>query len=147
MVGIQSGFNGKRLKAARLYRELTISEVAKMSGVSKQAISQFENSRVEPKLETLMKIMRTLEFPREYFYEDPKDKVVVGDTYFRSLSSTSNKERLAQIESVKLLVAIYRGIDEYIAFPELNLYVVPENFDFDIETLAQNVRKFWNLGN
>lgn len=33
---IQSGFNGKRLKAARLYRGLTISEVAKMSDVSKR---------------------------------------------------------------------------------------------------------------
>ena len=43
MMRIQSGFNGKRLKAARLYRGLTISEVAKMSDVSKQAISQFEN--------------------------------------------------------------------------------------------------------
>ena len=45
MMRVQSGFNGKRLKAARLYRGLTISEVAKMSDVSKQAISQFENSK------------------------------------------------------------------------------------------------------
>ena len=110
---IQSGFNGKRLKAARLYRGLTISEVAKMSDVSKQAISQFENSKAEPKLETLMKIMQILKFPREYFYENPEDKVVVGDTYFRSLSSKSNKEL----------------------------------FDFNVETLAKNVREFWNLGN
>ena len=138
---VQSGFNGKRLKAARLYRGLTISEVAKMSDVSKQAISQFENSKAEPKLETLMKIMQILKFPREYFYENPEDKVVVGDTYFRSLSSTSNKERLAQIECVKLLVAIYRGIDEYIAFPELNLYTVPEDFDFNVETI---ILLLWN---
>ena len=143
----QVGFNGKRLKAARLYRGLTISEEAKMSDISKQAISQFENGKTEPRLETLMKIMQVLRFPREYFYENPEDKVVIGDTYFRSLSSTSNKERLAQIECVKLLVAIYRGIDEYIAFPELNLYTVPEDFDFDIEALAKNVRKFWNIGN
>mgnify|MGYP002420199052 FL=1 len=147
MMKTQVGFNGKRLKAARLYRGLTISEEAKMSDISKQAISQFENGKTEPRLETLMKIMQVLRFPREYFYENPEDKVVIGDTYFRSLSSTSNKERLAQIECVKLLVAIYRGIDEYIAFPELNLYTVPEDFDFDIEALAKNVRKFWNIGN
>lgn len=147
MMKTQVGFNGKRLKAARLYRGLTISEEAKMSDISKQAISQFENGKTEPRLETLMKIMQVLRFPREYFYENPEDKVVIGDTYFRSLSSTSNKECLAQIECVKLLVAIYRGIDEYIAFPELNLYTVPEDFDFDIEALAKNVRKFWNIGN
>ena len=147
MMKTQVGFNGKRLKAARLYRGLTISEEAKMSDISKQAISQFENGKTEPRLETLMKIMQVLRFPREYFYENPEDKVVIGDTYFRSLSSTSNKDRLAQIECVKLLVAIYRGIDEYIAFPELILYTVPEDLDFDIEALAKNVRKFWNIGN
>ena len=54
----QVGFNGKRLKAARLYRGLTISEEAKMSDISKQAISQFENGKTEPRLETLMKIMQ-----------------------------------------------------------------------------------------
>lgn len=142
MMKTQVGFNGKRLKAARLYRGLTISEEAKMSDISKQAISQFENGKTEPRLETLMKIMQVLRFPREYFYENPEDKVVIGDTYFRSLSSTSNKERLAQIECVKLLVAIYRGIDEYIAFPELNLYTVPEDFDFDIEALAKMYANF-----
>ena len=147
MIKVRSGFNGKRLKAARLYRGMTISEVAKMSDVSKQAISQFENGKSEPKLETLMRIMQILKFPREYFYESSEDKIVVGDTYFRSLSSTSNKERLTQIECVKLLVAIYRGIDEYIEFPKLNLYTVPEDFDFDMEALSKNVRKFWDLGN
>ena len=147
MLEIKSGFNGRRLKEARLYRELTISDVAKMSEVSKQAISQFENGKTEPKLETLMRIMNVLKFPREFFYENADEKIVVGDTYFRSLASTSNKERMAQIESVKLLVAIYRGIDEYIIFPKLNLYEVEADFDFDIEALAENVRKFWNLGN
>lgn len=147
MLEIKSGFNGRRLKEARLYRELTISDVAKMSEVSKQAISQFENGKTEPKLETLMRIMNVLKFPREFFYENVDEKIVVGDTYFRSLASTSNKERMAQIESVKLLVAIYRGIDEYIIFPKLNLYEVEADFDFDVEALAENVRKFWNLGN
>ena len=138
MIKVRSGFNGKRLKAARLYRGMTISEVAKMSDVSKQAISQFENGKSEPKLETLMRIMQILKFPREYFYESSEDKIVVGDTYFRSLSSTSNKERLTQIECVKLLVAIYRGIDEYIEFPKLNLYTVPEDFDFVIYVMSES---------
>ena len=48
--------------------------------------------------------------------------------------------------NVKLLITIYRGIDEYIAFPDLNIYSVPEDFDFDIEGLAENVREFWHLG-
>ena len=35
-------FNGARLKSARTYRGKTISQIADETGVSKQAISQFE---------------------------------------------------------------------------------------------------------
>lgn len=147
MMEVKAGFNGARLKAARLYRGLTIADVASMSDVSKQAISQFENGKTEPKLETLMRLTQVLLFPREYFYEKTQKKISIGDTYFRSLASTTNKERLIQIECVKLLVAIYKAIDEYIAFPKLNLYTVPENFDFDMERLAREVRSYWKLGN
>ena len=143
---IKIGFNGCRLREARLYNGMTITEVASLSDVSKQAISQFENGKAEPKLETLMRIMNVLNFPRSYFYEDVQEKLSIGDTYFRSLASTTNKERMMQIENVKLLITIYRGIDEYIAFPDLNIYSVPEDFDFDIEGLAENVREFWHLG-
>lgn len=45
MMEVKAGFNGARLKAARLYRGLTIADVASMSDVSKQAISQFENGK------------------------------------------------------------------------------------------------------
>ncbi len=147
MIKMKTGFNGERLKAARLYKGLTIADVADMAGVSKQAISQFETGKTEPKLETLLKIIPVLQFPREYFYERQDEKVCVGDTYFRSLASTTNKERMMQIECVKLLVAIYKCIDEYIRFPKLNLYSVPEDFDFDVEKLAREVRQYWGLGN
>ena len=39
----KASFNGERLKAARLFRRMTIAELAESTGVSKQAISQFEN--------------------------------------------------------------------------------------------------------
>lgn len=144
---IKTGFNGERLKAARLYKGLTIADVSNMADVSKQAISQFETGKTEPRLETLLKIIQILQFPREYFYEGQDEEVCVGDTYFRSLASTTNKERMMQIECVKLLVAIYKCINEYITFPKLNLYQVPEDFDLDIEKLAKEVREYWGLGN
>ena len=145
MSGIRTGFNGERLKAARVYNGLTIADVAEKTGISKQAISQFENRKTEPKIETLMKLMNVLKFPRDYFYQELRDNVIVGNTYFRSLSTMSNKERAAQIETVKILSRIYKCIEEYIEFPELKLYQVEENFDFDLEYLANEIRKCWGL--
>lgn len=140
-----TAFNGKRLRSARLYNGLTIADVAGATNISKQSISQFETGKMEPKMETIMKLAVCLGFPREFFYQKIKDKVLVGDTYFRSLSTTTNKERLSQIEKIKILVGLYKVIQEYVFFPELNLYKVPENDEIDVEDLATKVRQHWGL--
>ena len=144
MSEINTAFNGKRLKSARLYNGLTIADVAKATDLSKQSISQFETGKMEPKMETLMKLARYLGFPREYFYEKITKSILVGDTYFRSLSSITNKERLAQIEKVKILVGIYNVLQEYVFFPELKLY--KQTYDIiDVENLATKVREYLGL--
>lgn len=145
MSGNITSFNGERLKAARLYNAMTISDVAEKVGISKQAISQFETNKSEPKLETMITIASILGFPRDYFYGVDKNKTVIGDTYFRSLASTTNKDRLAQIEKAKILVSIIKVINEYIEFPELQLYDAGDMNEIDVEKLADGVRKLWGL--
>lgn len=145
MSNIKAGFNGDRLKAARIYNGLTIADVAEKAGVSKQAISQLENNKNEPKIETLMRLMNVLRFPRNYFYQEVYEEVRVGDTYFRSLMSMSNRERMSQIEYINLLASICQCVEKYITFPKLNLYRIEDDFDFNIENLASEVRKYWDL--
>lgn len=144
---VKASFNGERLKAARLFRRMTIAELAESTGVSKQAISQFENKKSEPRADTLFSISSVLCFPRQYFYQEIDAEITRGDTYFRSLASMTIKDRMEQIERINNLVAIYRGVSDYIEFPSLNLYSVPEDFNLnDMEALAQNVREHWGLG-
>lgn len=140
-------FNGERLKSARLFNMMTISDLAEKVNISKQAISQYETNKSEPKLEVLLNLSSVLGFPREYFYETDKRRIVSGDTYFRSLSATTNKERLAQIERVRLFANIINTINEYIEFPPLCLYEIKDNDEIDIEVLAENLRKDWGLSN
>lgn len=144
MASLNNGFNGARLKAARLYNELTISDVANETGLSYQAISQYENSKCEPKLDVVFKLVGLLGFPREYYYQNDDDKISIGDTYFRSLSSTSKKEKASQIEKVKLLVRIYLLIIEYVRFPQYSFSYNETNID--IELLANELRRQWKLG-
>ena len=63
-------FNGQRLKNARLYRGKTLDELAKEINVTKQAISQYENSDTIPESSKLFSLINVLKFPREYFFQE-----------------------------------------------------------------------------
>lgn len=88
---IQRQFNGSRLREGRIYRGLTITDLAAELGVSKQMISKYENDKAVPNLDALLTLTRILKFPKEYFYETSVE-VKTGSTYFRSLLSTGKKK-------------------------------------------------------
>ena len=60
---------GKNIKKARLSKSLTQEELAKRIGVSKNAISNYENGVSTPKLELLFAIMTVLEVDANYIYD------------------------------------------------------------------------------
>lgn len=135
--------NPNRLKSARLYRNLTISELAEKTNVTKQAISQYENGRSKPKLETLMLIKNVLHFPIDFFYVHDQEQIVVGNTFFRSLYSTGKKERSCVEEKLKSLAEIYVFLKEYIDFPKLDISNLSECTPSEA---ARRLRREWNLG-
>lgn len=59
---------GVRIKEARLAANMTQEELAKRIGVSKNAISNYENGVSTPKLELLCAIMKHLEVDANYLY-------------------------------------------------------------------------------
>ncbi|MHA7743899.1 helix-turn-helix domain-containing protein [Priestia aryabhattai] len=143
---LRSNFNGDRLKTARLYRSKTISDIATELGVSKQMVSKYENGKSTPSSEMLWQIENTLSFPRSYFFEHDREMIKVGNTYFRSLASTSKKEQ--EIQNVKLmyLSKIYRCLAEFIKFPKLNIYELEDNLMTDVEHASLEIRKHWGIG-
>ncbi|WP_446897448.1 helix-turn-helix domain-containing protein [Clostridium sp. LBM24168] len=141
---INREFNGERLKSARKYRGKTIKDLAEDIGVSKQAVSQFENGKSSPLFETLIKIVNNLKFPRDYFYEKDEVNIQLGNTYFRALSKMTKKEENIQKEKTKLIGKIFNFLNEYIEFPELNLPDFKE--DMGIEDMAMGLRDYWGLG-
>lgn len=138
-------FNGDRLKAARVYRGKTIAELADEVQVSKQSISQYENGKANPSLETLLKLISALGFPRDYFYEQDNKSIKVGTTYFRALLSTNKKDRLSQEEKTKILSKIYHTLNQFVQFPKINIPPIREGLN-DIEAIAQYTRDYWKLG-
>lgn len=137
-------FNGKRLESARLYRGMTIVDLSKDIGISKQAVSQFENGLTSPQFDTLMNIVDKLNFPREYFFEEDDIDIKLGNTYFRSQSKRTKKDEYMQKERVKFAGQLYNFLNEYIEFPKVNLPQFEEGLS--IEEKAIKLREYWGLG-
>lgn len=137
-------FNGNRLKNARLYRGLTVEELAEKIEVSKQTVSQYENNRIIPAFEKILSLSRELGFPYEYFIQSDSFKVKSGSTYFRSLLKTNKKYRIEQCVKMEHLAVIYSILKDYVEFPLLNL---PRTQKYTSPTEAARIlREFWGLG-
>ena len=67
---MKSRFNGERLKKARIYRGLTVAELAEQVGCQRQTLSMYEISKSQPTdLKIVTKISHILDFPIDFFYE------------------------------------------------------------------------------
>lgn len=137
-------FNHLRLNEARLYRKMTIEELSGVIGISKQAVSQFENKKSVPDFDTLNKISDVLNFPIRFFRESIEDSVSIGNTYFRAPFSSNKKDMNSQRIKAKYVAFIRHCLSEYVDFPALNLPRVKE-FN-DVERVANQVRDYWGLG-
>lgn len=142
---LERQFNGSRLREGRIYRGLTITDLANNLDVSKQMISKYENNKAVPTFEALLQITQILKFPKEYFYENAID-VKIGNTYFRSLLTTGKKEREMQHDRVKYLTIIRSLLEEYVDFPELDVPNFTERDTDNVEEIAERLRESWGLG-
>lgn len=142
---IGSKINCERLKEARLFRKMTMAELAQIVGINKQAISQFENCKSSPEPMTLRRIADALKFPYSFFVEaDPTS--TVGNTYFRALYSSKKKDLAAQQVKAKYLAKIYSVLATKVKFKPLNLPDFVADKTITIEEIAMRTRQHWDLG-
>ena len=152
-------FNGERLKKARIYNGLTLTELAEKTEISKQSISLYENGKNIPDYQRVAIMSQALGFPRGYFFQEDKISTRTETTYFRSQATATKKDRNAQSVKLEFVARLYEVLWEYIDFPTFSDPEIEYNgFDTlegcntleaidEIEVAAQKVRKAWNLGN
>mgnify|MGYP004657943755 FL=1 len=151
-------FCGERLRDARRYRGLTLTELANRTEISKQSLSLYENDKNTPDYMKVMRLASELNFPYDYFREKDSYVARTETTYFRSLASSTKKDRIAQSIKLEYVAKMYEILLEFIAFPEMNLPSVDfvgcddifecENEDAiqEIEDIVVQVRKYWDIG-
>lgn len=155
---VQKKFNGERLKNARLFRGLTLTELAFQTEISKQSLSLYENNRNVPDHLKVRQLSVTLSFPYDFFFQEDKSAAKTETTYFRSLASATKKDRTAQSIKLEYVAKMYEVLLNYIDFPGIKLpEVVFNGYDDifecesehsvkEIEGIAKHTRDFWRLG-
>lgn len=138
-------FNGKRLKEARLYNKLTITELAEKLNVTKQMVSKYENGNSEPSFEKSLQLNELLGYPREFFYTDDKFTIVNEGTFFRSRLTATQKSKEPASISLKYSVIVRDFLEQYIDFPVLQEREIYEGKN-DPEEIALNIREAMGLG-
>lgn len=128
-------FNGKNLKNARLYRRMTLTELASKINVTKQAMSLYENGKNTPDYEKILKISHILDFPHEFFFQSFTFDSMPEVTYFRSLSSASRSSRISNALRLDYISKIYNGFSKYIDFPKLNILTYDLSDNINLEEL------------
>ncbi len=89
---------GDTIKQARINKELSMSDLAKQSGISSSVISDLENYKnVMPSIQTLMLIANALELPEDTF---------IKEVWVNVAEKNANRDSLA-IEKLRLALAEY----------------------------------------
>lgn len=140
-------FNGDRLRIARIYRNMTISDLEKKISVTKQAISQYEKSIIAPKSEVLFQLVSALKFPLDFFTEIDNGTTKVENTFFRSLSGVKKLDLNTEEIKTEVIVRLYNFLNGYLEFPKLVLPTIDYKNVIDIEDVTLKLRGFWGLNN
>ncbi|MBE1557199.1 XRE family transcriptional regulator [Sporosarcina limicola] len=139
-------FNGQRLKEARLYNKLTITELGVKLNVTKQMISKYENQNIEPSFEKSLQLTTILGYPREFFYTIDKFNIQNEGTFFRSRLTATQKAKNPASIALKYSVIMRDFLEQYIDFPQLE---ERENYELlqDYNLIAKKMRNFVGLDN
>lgn len=145
------GFVGARLREAREARGLSGPTLADLLGVTRQAISQFENGEKSPAQDTLRRMTEVLNLPQPFFLR-PVVEDTAGTVFFRSRVSAT---KVARVKARRRRV----WLEHVAAFAAQHIELPPVNFprfdfpsdpakitDTDIEQAATETRRFWGLG-
>jgi len=142
-----------RLRDARLAKRLNQSELAGVIGVTRQAISAFEQGEKSPEADTLARISATLDQPMSFFATE--DRPVFGEfsvRTFRAFGPDTKRRNLMCDVLGKWFVQAARYFDDFVNYPKIELPVAsPSRNDGrytseEIETAAEECRRAWGLG-
>ena len=137
-------FNPRRLSLARRRRRLTARALAEKAGLAVDTISRLENGSNPPDDATVAKLVRVLNFPTPFFFDEDPEDIDTGAVSFRSFSKMSARERDAAISAGSLGLQLSAWVEDRFNLPKPNLLDL--SYEIDPENAAHSVRQFFGIG-
>jgi Zn-dependent peptidase ImmA (M78 family)/DNA-binding XRE family transcriptional regulator len=120
-------------------------ELATQVGVTPAAIGQFESGAARPSATTLGKLAIALGVPVAFFSRGRRSFALhEEDAHFRSLRSTSKRDRTQARSQVERLAEIVATLEDRVRLPTVDLPQIPAGSA--PEEAARIVRAAWELG-
>lgn len=148
-------FVPERLTHARAVRGVTILELSDRTGISRQALSNYENGHHQPTPENLARLVGSLRLPPSYFFRRVPAHFTDRPPLFRTRKSVGQRDR-EKVETYLLWLAeISDSALRYLDFPEMAiprplLDSMPEDprrlTGAQIVEAARTLRGIWGLG-
>jgi Zn-dependent peptidase ImmA (M78 family)/DNA-binding XRE family transcriptional regulator len=144
------GFVGQRLREAREARELTAVALADLIGVTRQAVSQYENGVQTPAPYVMRRITDVVRLPYHFFLAPPsqEERDVI---FYRSLASATKASRLRAERRYGWLRNVTNYLREFVQLPDVEFPPCAFEADprpiseADVEQAALDARRFWGL--
>ncbi len=150
---IAKAFDPDRLRQARQLALKTKHDVAIDIGVSPAAIGQYESGVTAPRAELIARFAHSLDVPKEFFVTGrPQAKLESGEAFFRSLRSTTAKQRAKATAYTEQVWELVHAIEKHVRFPRINLpgfvegEIEPGTFPSSPAAAARALRRAWNFG-
>lgn len=142
-----------RLHQARIFRGLSLAELAEKLEISRQAVGRMEQGTLKISSNTLVKLSDILDFPIHFFSKELKlNSTESGAVFFRT-RSIPQKRRDAYKMKMKLYAdEVVGALQCYFDLPVLNFPQYDKEHPYegytveDMEDVAMGVRNAWNIG-
>jgi len=145
LLAVRSLFDGHRLEEARELKGILKSELAEQVHLSAAAIGQFESGVSRPNTGTIAQLSLALGVPPEFFSVGrPQVDLAENNVHFRSLRSTSKRDRTQARAQVRLLAEIVGVLSRRVRLPAADLPEYPH--DAPPDAVAAEIRALWGLG-
>ncbi|HEX7948888.1 MAG TPA: XRE family transcriptional regulator [Candidatus Limnocylindrales bacterium] len=142
---IRALFDGGRLTQARQFAGMLKADLAERVHLSPAAIGQFEAGVTKPTEATIGRLALALGVPAAFFGADrPRYILTEDEVHFRSLRSTSKRDRAKARVQVELLAQLVGTLERQVRLPKVDLPVLDQ--DASPSDAARAVRLTWDLG-
>lgn len=137
-------FNPGRLDLARKRRRYTARSLAERAQIAPVTLSRIVNGTQTPDEQTIERLVKALEFPRQFFFDSDIDPIDASAASFRSLKAMTARERDAAVAAGSLAYLMSDWVKAAFNLPATDLLNLED--EQDPLSAAKSIRQYWSIG-